>query len=43
METEATTARWQDLNYLLERQGNIVGPGFEPGPEMAEFLREDCR
>jgi ubiquitin-activating enzyme E1 C len=36
--------RWRDLDVLLTRQGNLVGPGFEPGPELREFLRsEDCR
>eukprot|EP00873_Tetraselmis_striata_P019120 jgi/Tetstr1/439384/TSEL_027819.t1 len=23
--------------------GNVTGPGFEPGPEIREFLSEDCR
>jgi ubiquitin-activating enzyme E1 C len=35
--------RWRDLEFLLQRQGNIVGPGFEPGPELREFMRDDCR
>jgi hypothetical protein len=35
--------RWRDLDYLLNRQGNVVGPGFEPGPEIREFLQNDCR
>ena len=35
--------RWRDLDYLLTRQGNVVGPGFEPGPERREFLQNDCR
>ena len=35
--------RWRDLDYLLTRQGNVVGPGFEPGPEIREFLESDCR
>ncbi|KAL4857795.1 NEDD8-activating enzyme E1 catalytic subunit [Chlorella vulgaris] len=35
--------RWRDLDYLLNRQGNVVGPGFEPGPEIREFLQSDCR
>lgn len=26
--------RWADLDRLLLRQGNLVGPGFEPGPEV---------
>eukprot|EP00898_Chlorokybus_atmophyticus_P003272 jgi/Chlat1/3946/Chrsp26S04198 len=36
-------ARWRDLDKLLLRQGNIVGPGFEPGPELRQFLQADCR
>jgi hypothetical protein len=28
---------------LLTRQGNVVGPGFEPGPEIREFLQDGCR
>jgi ubiquitin-activating enzyme E1 C len=35
--------RWRHLEYLLTRQGNIVGPGFEPCPELLEFIRNDCR
>ena len=35
--------RWRDLDRLLERQGNLVGPGFEPGPEIREFLQNDAR
>lgn len=36
--------RWRDLDMLLTRQGNLVGPGFEPGPELREFLQsENCR
>lgn len=35
--------RWRDLDYLLTRQGNVVGPGFEPGPEIREFLHDGCR
>ena len=35
--------RWRDLDYLLTRQGNVVGPGFEPGPEIREFLQDGCR
>lgn len=26
--------RWADLDRLLLRPGNLVGPGFEPGPEV---------
>lgn len=36
--------RWRDLDMLLTRPGNLVGPGFEPGPELREFIQsEDCR
>jgi ubiquitin-activating enzyme E1 C len=35
--------RWRDLDYLLTRQGNVVGPGFEPGPEIREFLQDGSR
>ena len=32
--------RWRDLDMLLLRPGNITGPGFEPGPECRECLRD---
>ena len=35
--------RWRDLDRLLNRNGMITGPGFEPAPELREFLAEDCR
>ena len=35
--------RWRDLNVLLTRTGNIVGPGFEPSTEMLDFLRDQVR
>jgi len=35
--------RWRDLDMLLTRPGNITGPGFEPGPECRECLREQAR
>eukprot|EP00775_Hariotina_reticulata_P010952 gene10952-11106_t len=35
--------RWQDIDKLLTRDGNLVGPGFEAGPELREFLQNDCR
>lgn len=35
--------RWRGLKFLLQREGHIVGPGFEPGPELLEFLQNDCR
>lgn len=31
--------RWRDLQMLLNRPGNLTGPGFEPGPELLEFLQ----
>ncbi len=33
--------RWRDLDMLLCRAGNLVGPGFEPGPELREFIQSD--
>ena len=36
--------RWRDLELLLTRPGNLVGPDFEACPELLEFLRsENCR
>ncbi len=35
--------RWKDLDNLLTRPGNVVGPGFEPDPALRSFLQEDCR
>lgn len=36
--------RWRDLDVLLTRPGNLVGPGFEPCTELREFMQgEDCR
>lgn len=35
--------RWRELDYLLTREGRFTGPGFDPGPELREFLQEDCR
>lgn len=38
-------SRWADLNRLLLRPGNLVGPGFEPGPEVnftARFPVHNC-
>lgn len=43
MEPAELEGRWRDLDFLLTRQGNVVGPGFEPGPEIREFLHEGCR
>uniref|UniRef100_A0A7R9Y511 NEDD8-activating enzyme E1 catalytic subunit n=1 Tax=Prasinoderma coloniale TaxID=156133 RepID=A0A7R9Y511_9VIRI len=33
--------RWGDLERLTARAGNLVGPGFEPGPEVLELLASD--
>ncbi|CAI7861927.1 unnamed protein product [Closterium sp. NIES-53] len=35
--------QWRDLDRLLLRPGMLVGPGFEPSPEIRDFLKEDCR
>ncbi|KAK9833657.1 hypothetical protein WJX74_002065 [Apatococcus lobatus] len=35
--------RWKDLDHLLTRPGNVVGPGFEPDPALRAFLHDDCR
>jgi hypothetical protein len=50
MEAPTTTAlpcdnaaRFRDIRYLLERDGRVTGPGFEPGPEYLDFLQNDCR
>lgn len=36
--------RWRDLDTILTREGNLVGPDFEPGSHLREFLQsEDCK
>ncbi|KAL3150767.1 hypothetical protein ABBQ32_000541 [Trebouxia sp. C0010 RCD-2024] len=35
--------RWKDLDFLLNRSGNITGPDFEPDPAVREFLHDSCR
>ena len=36
--------RWRDLDLILNRASNLAGPGFEPSPDLREFLAsEDCR
>lgn len=36
--------RWRDLDVLLTRPSNLAGPGFEPCPELRQFLASDaCR
>ena len=42
METD-DKERWSDLDKLLTRPGNIVGPGFEPSPELREMIQEHIR
>jgi hypothetical protein len=29
--------RWRDIDRLLLRSGNFVGPGFEPSPEVSRL------
>lgn len=31
--------RWRDLEQILTRPSNLAGPGFEPGPELLDFLQ----
>ncbi|GAX80134.1 hypothetical protein CEUSTIGMA_g7572.t1 [Chlamydomonas eustigma] len=33
--------RWHDIDLILNRAGNLVGPGFEPGPELRDLLQSD--
>jgi ubiquitin-activating enzyme E1 C len=36
--------RWRDLDMILARPSNLAGPGFEPGPELRQFLASpQCR
>lgn len=37
------SGRWKDLDFLLNRSGNITGPYFEPDPAVREFLHDSCR
>ncbi|XP_020594296.1 NEDD8-activating enzyme E1 catalytic subunit-like, partial [Phalaenopsis equestris] len=39
----AEPARWRDLDKLLARPGNIVGPGFEPSPQLRQEIGEFVR
>ncbi|KAG0565432.1 hypothetical protein KC19_8G190300 [Ceratodon purpureus] len=43
MAASLAPTRWADLDRLLLRPGNLVGPGFEPGPELLESLQNDLR
>ncbi len=36
-------AETPDLDKLLLRAGNLVGPGFEPGVEVKQMLQQDIR
>ncbi|KAK4775723.1 hypothetical protein SAY87_023684 [Trapa incisa] len=38
-----STSRSRDLDKLLLRPGNLVGPSFEPGPELRDDLGEFAR
>lgn len=40
---DSPEGRWASIDCLLERPGKFVGPGFEPGPELRQFLHDDCR
>eukprot|EP00249_Psilotum_nudum_P002700 c15822_g1_i1 orf=405-1733(-) len=35
--------RWKDIDRLLLRPGNLVGPDFEPGPELRDSLQNFFR
>lgn len=37
---EVEPSRSRDLDKLLLRPGNLVGPTFEPGPELRDDLKE---
>ena len=43
MDTSDDDGRWADLDTLLLRGGHLVGPGFEPGPELKSMLLDDIR
>ncbi|KAJ7296577.1 hypothetical protein O6H91_Y114700 [Diphasiastrum complanatum] len=40
---EELQGRWHDLDRLLLRPGNLVGPGFEPCAELRDLLQNDCK
>ncbi|EDQ92048.1 uncharacterized protein MONBRDRAFT_34910 [Monosiga brevicollis MX1] len=40
---EDSPARWQHNDRLLTRTGPLAVPGFEPIPELRDFLMNDCR
>lgn len=35
----AEAGRWRDLDKLLLRRGNLVGPRFEPGTDLRDDLQ----
>eukprot|EP00741_Cyanophora_paradoxa_P005680 tig00000903_g5507.t1 len=35
--------RWDDVLKLITRTGPLANAGFEPGKEVFEFLRENCK
>lgn len=39
----AQQGRWRDLDKLLARPGNIVGPGFEPSAQLKDEIRQYVR
>lgn len=43
MASAAGASRSRDLDKLLLRPGPLVGPNFEPGPELRDDLREYAR
>ncbi|KAK6913889.1 THIF-type NAD/FAD binding fold [Dillenia turbinata] len=42
-DTESQPSRSRDLDKLLLRPGNLVGPNFEPGPQLRADLQEYAR
>ena len=34
---------FRDVSMLLERDGALVGPGFEPSDQVLPFLRSACK
>mmetsp|Transcript_4706 Transcript_4706/g.14214 ORF Transcript_4706/g.14214 Transcript_4706/m.14214 type:complete len:431 (+) Transcript_4706:188-1480(+) len=35
--------RWTDIQSVLQHAGPLACDDFQPGPELLQFLREDCR
>lgn len=40
---EVDSGRWKDIERLLVREGRLVGPGFEPCPELLDFFQNSMR